>query len=84
MRSLQPYCAKKPWWHNPYTTRQLVELCLEQARRNLNDTGRPVVYINGAWRLQIRGKHLRRLAKKLAFEDRGSSLLITDKRVTND
>ena len=78
LNNLEP---KKPWWHTPYTTRELVNLCIDIAKRNKNAGYGPVVHINGKWVLQIRGKHLRRLTKHLDFENRGRSLLATDKRI---
>lgn len=50
---------------NWYTTKQLVELVKEAFERNDTIRGKRVCYINGKWRLQIRGKHLRRLLKAM-------------------
>lgn len=49
-------------WHD---TRTLVRLVTEAFDRNGTDGGRRVCHINGKWRLQIRGKHLRRLLKAM-------------------
>jgi hypothetical protein len=50
---------------NWYSTRELVERVTEIMNRNEKATGRRVCHINGRWQLQIRGKHLRRLLKKM-------------------
>lgn len=50
---------------NWYTTAQLVRLVTEAFDQNEKTAGRRMCYINGKWRLQIRGKHLRRLLKAM-------------------
>lgn len=48
-----------------YDTRTLIKLVTEAFDRNEKVSGRRVCHINGKWRLQIRGKHLRRLLKAM-------------------
>jgi hypothetical protein len=50
---------------NWYDTRTLVKLVTDAFDRNEKAYGQRVCYINGKWRLQIRGKHLRRLLKAM-------------------
>lgn len=55
---------------NWYTTRQLVDKVEEGLERT---EGR--LRINGKWNLQIRGKHMRRLKKKLKIKQVGRYIM---------
>lgn len=61
---------------NWYSTRELVKRVEAAFERNGVRDGKQVCYINGAWRLQIRGKHLRRLLKAMpGVRQEGRSLV---------
>jgi hypothetical protein len=62
-----------------YDTRTLVKLVTEAFDRNETTFGRRVCHINGKWRLQIRGKHLRRLLKAMPNVKHVGRLLIEEK-----
>lgn len=64
---------------NWYDTRTLVKLVTESFDRNEKYGGRRVCYINGKWRLQIRGKHLRRLLKAMPNVKQIGSMLVEEK-----
>ena len=59
-----------------YDTRTLVRLVTEAFERNEKVSGCRVCHINGKWRLQIRGKHLRRLLKAMPMVKCTGRLLI--------
>lgn len=64
---------------NWYSTRELVERVEAAFERNKEyNNGREICYINGRWRLQIRGKHLRRLLKAMPGVRQQGRTLIRD------
>jgi hypothetical protein len=64
---------------NWYDTKTLVRLVTEAFDRNEKVDGRRVCYINGKWRLQIRGKHLRRLLKAMPNVKQIGRMLVEEK-----
>jgi hypothetical protein len=62
-----------------YDTRTLVKLVTEAFDRNEKVSGRRVCHINGKWRLQIRGKHLRRLLKAMPNVKQIGRMLVEEK-----
>lgn len=62
-----------------YDTRTLVRLVTEAFDRNEKVSDRRVCHINGRWRLQIRGKHLRRLLKAMPKVKCTGRLLIEER-----
>jgi hypothetical protein len=64
---------------NWYDTRTLVRLVTENFDRNEATCGRRVCHINGKWRLQIRGKHLRRLLKAMPNVKQIGRMLVEEK-----
>ena len=64
---------------NWYDTRTLVKLVTEAFDRNEAVSGRRVCHINGKWRLQIRGKHLRRLLKVMPNVKQIGRMLVEEK-----
>jgi hypothetical protein len=61
---------------NWYDTKTLVEKVTAQMDRMEKASGRRVCHINGRWQLQIRGKHLRRLLKKMPNVEQVGRMLI--------
>lgn len=61
-----------------YDTRTLIRLVTEAFDRNEKISGRRVCHINGKWRLQIRGKHLRRLLKAMPNVKQIGSMLVEE------
>jgi hypothetical protein len=59
-----------------YDTRTLVQKVTTQMDRMEAYSGRRVCYINGMHQLQIRGKHLRRLLKKMPNVEQVGGMLI--------
>lgn len=64
---------------NWYDTRTLVKLVTEVFDRNEKVSGHRVCHINGKWRLQIRGKHLRRLLKAMPNVKQVGRMLVEEK-----
>ena len=63
-----------------YDTKTLVRLVTEAFDRNERASGRRVCHINGKWRLQIRGKHLRRLLKAMPNVKQEGRMLVEYKK----
>ena len=63
-----------------YDTRTLVRLVTEAFDRNEKTFGRRVCHINGKWRLQIRGKHLRRLLKAMPNVKQVGRMLVEESK----
>lgn len=64
----------------PYTTRQLVNEIRAAMDRNEGHDGRRVCYINGRYRLQVRGKDLRRVLKAMPNVRQVGRSLVEDPR----
>lgn len=65
---------------NWYDTRTLFRLVTEAFDRNEKISGRRVCHINGKWRLQIRGKHLRRLLKAMPNVKQVGRMLVEENK----
>jgi hypothetical protein len=74
------YKHKPKGIQNWYDTRTLVEKVTEKMDAWEEIFGERVCHINGKWQLQIRGKHLRRLLKKMPNVKQVGRKLIEEKK----
>lgn len=65
---------------NWYDTRTLVQMVSEAFDRNEAGGFGRVCHINGKWRLQIRGKHLRRLLKAMPNVKQVGRMLVEESK----